>query len=156
MRSAKLTVSSSGRWARARWGWAGGRESRRSRTAQLSAPHSVLSDQHLLDATNLGYRTNCLSILEYYQCLKSAVFIVADPHHFVEDLDFYFNVDQDPTFHFDTDPWLHCEHQRVKKELPLAPGFSQSDPGFKKAAYPGSGNATRWYGQYYTFPERLY
>ncbi len=104
IRSAKLTVSSSGRWARARWGWAGGRESRRSRTAQLSAPHSVLSDQHLLDATNLRYRTICLSILEYYQCLKWAAFIVADPHHIVVGPHFYFNADPDPTYHFDTDP----------------------------------------------------
>jgi hypothetical protein len=75
--------------------------------------------------------------------LKGAVtvFEVADQNSFDADPDFYFNVDQDPTFHFDTDPRLHCEHQWVKKEL-LAPGFSQSDPGFKKASYPGSGNAT--------------
>jgi hypothetical protein len=102
MRSAKLTVSSSGRWARARWGWAGGRESRRSRTAQLSAPHSVLSDQHLLDATNLAYRTNCLSILEDYQCLKGIVTVpvlqISIP------LMQILILLPDPIFHFDANP----------------------------------------------------
>jgi hypothetical protein len=96
IRSAKLTVSSSGRWARARWGWAGGRESRRSRTAQLSAPHSVLSDQHLLDATNLGYRTSCLSILEDNQCLKGRDGILV--HQFTKRLESFAHAIHSPFY----------------------------------------------------------